>query len=79
MGKEGKYDLKLAEVPSFHDNEEDDEEDEEPGNTNGNYDNSMQTNRCEVREPVILSDLLRSYPSHNIAVLQTAPVFQFRG
>ena len=47
MGKEGKYDLKLAEVPSFHDNEEDDEEDEEPGNMNGNYDNSMQTNRCE--------------------------------
>ena len=45
MGKEGKYDLKLAEIPSFHDNEDDDEEDEEPGNLHGNYDNPMQTNR----------------------------------
>ncbi len=43
MGKEDKYDLKLAEVPSFHDNEDDDDEEEEPGNRLGNYDDSVQT------------------------------------
>ena len=31
MGKEGKYDLKLAEPPAVTDNEDEDESDEEPG------------------------------------------------
>ncbi len=31
MGKEGKYDLKLAEVPNFHDNDDEEDEEDEPG------------------------------------------------
>ena len=33
MGKEGKYDLKLAEPPTMPDNEEEESDEDEPGKT----------------------------------------------